>query len=281
MDKQNIIQWACEYVQTAEANRIQKDYAISEELSGVRMYAEPQLAFGSAADPLFDQLKEPDAIGPFHLSPKEWLPDARTVVSVFLPFTDEVKNSNRGGARPSSLWLHARFEGQKFINTFTAHMQDILIQAGMQAVIPLQDKRFWTKAGNLVGPYTNTPDIHEDYVSNWSERHVSYICGMGTFGLSRGLITSRGVAGRLTSIVTEADFAPDVRAYTDLYEYCSKCGACARRCPANAISLESGKAHPPCSAYLDQILELCRPRYACGKCQAGVPCESGIPFKKK
>lgn len=29
--------------------------------------------------------------------------------------------------------------------------------------------------------------------SNWSERHAAYVCGLGTFGLSKGLITDKGM----------------------------------------------------------------------------------------
>lgn len=280
MNKQDIIQLASGYVEDSPQNLIQKDYAISEDLIGMRMYAQPLVAFGSADDPLFEELKAPEAMGPFHLSPAEWLPGAKTVISVFLPFTDEVKKSNRADAKlPSALWMHARVEGHKLINTLTLYIKELLEASGSRAIVPFLDKRYWTKAGKVTGSYPHAPETDASFISNWSERHAGYVCGQGTFGLSRGLITEKGVAGRMGSVVTDAYFEPGSRPYTDLYEYCSKCGACIRRCPVHAISLEKGKEHPPCSNYLDQMLELYRPRYACGKCQAGVPCESGIPKK--
>jgi epoxyqueuosine reductase QueG len=108
---------------------------------------------------------------------------------------------------------------------------------------------------------------------------VAFVCGLGTFGLSRGIITRRGMAGRLGSIVTKLELEPDEKTYKDIYEYCTMCGACARKCPVNAISLENGKDHKPCSDFLDMTEEKYKPRYGCGKCQVSVPCERKIPKK--
>ena len=35
------------------------------------------------------------------------------------------------------------------------------------------------------------------YFSNWSERHIAYAAGLGTFSLSDGFIIERGIAHRL------------------------------------------------------------------------------------
>lgn len=39
------------------------------------------------------------------------------------------------------------------------------------------------------------------------------VCGLGIFGLSKGLITSKGIAGRFGSIVTELQIIPNEREY--------------------------------------------------------------------
>lgn len=279
MNKQEIMQKAEEYIETSEKNMIQKEYAVSGNVIGVRMYEKPLLSFGRALDPLFNEFKKPEAIGAHFISPEEWLPGAKTVISFFLPFTKEIKSSNRAHALyPSSEWLHARIEGQIFINEFLRFLQGILIESGFRAVIPSLDPRYWTKVGlkeikNHEDPYPG----HSVFTSNWSERHVAWLCGLGTFGLSKGLITKKGVAGRLGSVVTDLELEPDSCAYSGLYDHCTFCGACIRKCPAGAISMEKGKEHPTCSDYLDKMEEMFHPRYACGKCQAGVPCESGIP----
>jgi epoxyqueuosine reductase len=102
---------------------------------------------------------------------------------------------------------------------------------------------------------------------------------LGTFGLSKGLITAKGVAGRFASIITELELPPDTRNYKSIYEYCSLCGACVKKCPAGAISIKKGKDHIACSAFLDKTTEKYAPRYGCGKCQTGVPCENKVPLR--
>lgn len=116
-----------------------------------------------------------------------------------------------------------------------------------------------------------------NFTSNWSERHIAFVCGLGTFGLSKGLITNKGISGRFGSIITELYITPDKRQYDDIYEYCTMCGACGRNCPASAISVEKGKDHKACFAFLEKTREKHAPRYGCGKCQVKVPCEGSLP----
>lgn len=202
--------------------------------------------------------------------PNEWLANAKTVISFFLPFTDKVKVNNRKDKIwPAEEWLHGRIEGQKLLNDLCSHLNNELINDGFENVVPSMDKRFCTNSS------VEKPRI--SFTSNWSERHVAYICGHGTFGLSKGLITKKGIAGRFGSIVTELYLIPDKREYSDIYEYCNMCGACAKNCPANAISIEEGKNHRICSEFLDITKEKYKPRYGCGKCQVSVPCERRIP----
>lgn len=130
----------------------------------------------------------------------------------------------------------------------------------------------------------------EPYASNWSERHVAYVCGLGTFGLSKGLITERGMAGRFGSIVTDAELAPTPRKYSDPFEYCTKCGACQFRCPAKAIDKSRGPAlakdQKLCDAWVTSTKRPPhgpheRVRFGCGKCQVRVPCSRRIPNAAK
>ena len=69
-------------------------------------------------------------------------------------------------------------------------------------------------------------------------------------------------------------------AYTGIYDYCTRCGACARNCPVGAITLDHGKNNIICNQYVEQTKKDYAPRYGCGKCQVGVPCEMGRPGKK-
>ena len=226
-------------------------------------------------------MKKEGVIHPEYLAPPEWLSCAKTVISFFLPFTAEVRKSNRNRTdasyepdipqRCSAEWLHARIEGQIFLDKITNYIQSILENESFETVCP-------TTSGKL---RMITP-----YISTWSERHAAYTAGLGTFGLSKGLITKKGMAGRFGSVITNAEFDADIRPYSKPFEYCTMCGACMMKCPAGAIDRTKG-----CALGKDQLI--CGPyvtgsklsphganqrvRYGCGKCQCGVPCESGIP----
>ena len=153
----------------------------------------------------------------------------------------------------------------------------ILKEKGIEACVPGQDERFEVKIEMTSS--NGAPDFHA--CSRWSERHAAYACGLGTFGLSRGLITEKGVAGRFASVIVSEKWQADRRGYTGIDDYCIKCGVCVRNCPAKAISPEYGKNNVLCKAYLDRMKEKYDPRYGCGKCQVGVPCESGAPGMKR
>ena len=160
-----------------------------------------------------------------------------------------------------------RVEGQAFINSLSRYLKDALIQDGYNSVVPIQEKAFFSDTVS--------------FTANWSERHAAYVCGLGTFGLSKGFITKKGTAGRLGSLITEGFLPPDIREYDDPYAYCTMCGACIKNCPVQAISSEDGKDHRPCWVYLRTTAERYKPRYGCGKCQVGVPCESRIPADRR
>ena len=150
-------------------------------------------------------------------------------------------------------------------------------ERGYRAVAPYASAGF--RYVFEAGTNAEIADKSLSFTSNWSERHVAYVCGLGTFSLSKGLITERGVSGRFGSVVTDAPLPVTKRRYTGLYDYCSMCGACVRNCPAQAISLEHGKSHHLCCSYFDTLREKYAPRFGCGKCQVNVPCERRIPKK--
>ena len=251
------------------------------EVSGIgsiELFDHPIIGFATAADKLFERYKENEVIGTMFLSPKEWLAGAKTVVAFFFPFSAAVRNSNRETSdQPSHLWLYGRTEGQQFLNAYIEELQRQLTGDGIKVCVPSLDGRFKIKREPLSGK--GGDDFHVD--NSWSERHAAYACGLGTFGLSRGLITEKGMAGRITSVIIDAEFEPDERKYTDIYDFCIRCGACAAKCPVGAISVEYGKNNVMCDHYLNRTKEQYFPRYGCGKCQVGVPCESRSPNMEK
>lgn len=266
MDRQELIAGVIEFTQESPANYVSVQNAIHPSLAGMKMFEPPILCIGSADDELYAKFKSPDIIGEHFLSPTEWLPTAKSVISYFLPHTERIKKANaQDFLWPAAEWLHGRIEGQIFLNELSLYIQKLISGAGYKSIVPTLDPRFKTGSANT------------KFTSNWSERHIAYACGIGTFGLSKGIITEKGMCGRLGSIITEMEFQKDIRHYNDIYEYCEKCGICIDHCPVLAISLEEGKKHPPCSDFLDKTKEKETPRYGCAKCQIAVPCESRIP----
>ncbi|MBQ7092185.1 MAG: epoxyqueuosine reductase, partial [Clostridia bacterium] len=51
------------------------------------IYDEPLIGFADANDPIFDTFKKDEVIGESYMKPIEWLPEAKSVISMFLPFT--------------------------------------------------------------------------------------------------------------------------------------------------------------------------------------------------
>ncbi len=209
--------------------------------------------------------------------PSWWMEGACTVISIFLPYTDRIIRSNSVSiSEPSAEWLHGRHEGQHCIDGLTQYLVDSLICRGYHAVAPSLDSRYYSVNGTHSQPDADIDNT--SFGSNWSERHVAYAAGLGTFGLSKGLITKKGVAGRFTSVITDMPHNATPREYSDIYAYCSLCGACIVRCPVHAISFEKGKDHTLCSYFLDSVLNRTGLRYGCGKCQVHVPCSTQIPL---
>jgi epoxyqueuosine reductase QueG len=229
----------------------------------------PLVTFGSVEDPLFETYKDPEVIGPDHLTPSEWFPKARSVISYFLPFTKKIRRTNRELGLPSFDWVSAKTNGEHFNNAVRRMFLKTLPELGGEGLAPALDPRFKVS--------------HQTFRSNWSERHVGYASGLGTFSLHKGLITRKGCAGRVGSVITSLEIEPTVRPYKGRHDYClflmnGTCGACIKRCPSKAVT-EQGKDHVICATYSRTTLfPIFEPyRGGCGKCQTTVPCESQIP----
>ncbi|MCL2401033.1 MAG: epoxyqueuosine reductase [Oscillospiraceae bacterium] len=244
---------------------------------GMRFYQKPIFSVGLADDPGFLELQKDGVVGSHHKLPQDWLPGAKRVISAFLPFETRVLESNKKDPEiPSLEWVMTRVDGQQHLLAFGAYMRDLLIEAGYQAVTPQLEDAFIMHSG---------PDFEDGipgYSSNWSERHVGYVTGLGTFGLSTNFISKAGCAGRLVSIVTDWEGAPDVKDYSDWLGYCNECKACYRRCHGNAYTGKGIKDHALCGAQIRKAIAAgdLAPRYGCGKCQSGIPCESKPMIKR-
>jgi epoxyqueuosine reductase len=253
--------------------------------SEIPYFGEPLVGFASISDPLFVQYKR--IIGDFHRTPLELLESAfgplpgkhGTVVCWILPITAPTLSSNRKQRRwPSREWAYTRAHGEAFNNLLRVHIVKFLTAMEQRALAPLLDKSW------------HTVETDAGHSSTWSERHAAYAAGLGTFSLSDGFITKKGMAHRCGSIITDLILPPSPRPYQDRTENClfyreGTCGACIARCPADAISRD-GHDKKKCYQYAyREITDAVGSQYGvdalgCGLCQTGVPCESAIPGGK-
>lgn len=250
-------------------------------------YDEPIIKFASAEDPLFEEYKT--IIGSDHLTPDEAFEMAfgknsfhgGTVISVVLPINEKIRKSNgEQKVWASKEWALLRAFSDVFRKEFYKFFEDFLSKMGYRTVGPHGAE--WFK--------TNSTDSGPS--SNWSERHIAYAAGLGTFGINDGFITEKGIAIRLASFVTELKLDADVRVAKNHTENCllySKgiCGACIKRCPVNAIS-ENGHDKIKCYKYCygEESRKLAesyggnpKAGSGCGLCQTKVPCECKNPTR--
>lgn len=274
-----------EFVRTDPTNRLSfmNDYIIWDK---------PLVKFADGDDPIFNKYKT--IIAPTHLTPREALakaydkkpeemPRNLSVISWILPAVDETRRSNRAEKLvPSRLWSHTRWYGEKFNVKLRAYIVEFLIEMGYLAAAP------------FLLPYFKVHRNEKGLYSNWSERHVAYAAGQGTFSLSDGLITERGIAHRCGNVVTDLVLPASPRTAESPYSNCLlyvgiNCTACINRCPAGAIN-ENGHDKNRCQQYLNSIgysSEALKNGYnndssiaGCGLCQTDVPCEFQNPTVK-
>jgi len=248
-------------------------------LKGMRFFGRPVFSVANADDPGFAEIKKAEAVGSHHLLPQDWLPGAKSVISVFLPIERATVEANKADpVEPALAWLYTRVDGQRFLLAMGTAVRDAFIADGFMAVTPYTEEKYVMQVSRDLAPGT---EHVPPYSTNWSERHVGVVTGLGTFGMSTNFISKVGCAGRLISVVTDWETKPDGHDYDDWLGYCNRCGACIRRCPAKAhFPDRHGKDHSLCGAFIRKVCEKYSPRYGCGKCQSGIPCEYQ-PMKPK
>jgi len=254
------------------------------------IFDEPLVKFADGDDPIFTEYKT--IIDPSHLTPRQALaktfnkspedmPARLSVVSWILPITNETRKSNRSETlTPSRLWSHTRWYGEKFNDAMREHVVKLLTKKGYLATAP------------AIQPYFKWDKNEKGVFSNWSERHIAYAAGHGTFSLSDGFITERGIAHRCGSVVTDLVLPVSPRTARSPYSNClfyvdGSCTACILRCPVGAIT-EEGHDKIKCRVYLFDVIgyasdaaeyDVDKSVAGCGLCQTKVPCEYRIPAK--
>jgi epoxyqueuosine reductase len=252
-----------------------------------KAWDEVLVGFSSGADPLYEAYK--DLVGESHWTPLEAFsipfpevpvsPEDLTVISWILPQREATKADNRKETfYPSRRWVQARFPGEEFNNSLRMHVVQELSSKVVKSVAPLLFPEWsWERSAKYV------------FSSKWSERHAAYAAGLGTFGLCDGLITPKGKAHRVGSVVANLSVPATPRPYDDHHAYClffydGSCTGCRKRCPVGAITEQGhdkvkcwNHAGVTCAEFVKKNYGF--EGYGCGLCQTRVPCESGIPKK--
>lgn len=221
-------------------------------------WRKPIVKFAAANDEMFTRLKE--IVSPTHALPTDFLEDAQTVISYFLPFEKSIVNSNVKGRYSSREWAIAYIKTNELILNLNKYIKTELETLNYNStIIPA------------------THNFNEDsLMSDWSHRHVGYIAELGKFGLNNMLITEKGCCGRVGSIVTNLKIEPSKR---DDKEYClykSKgiCKKCVKRCVNGALKVNSFDRHKcyEILLYNDKLHSDLGLTDACGKCCVNLPC---------
>jgi len=224
-------------------------------------YRQPLVGFADAADPRFLKLRK--VAEPTHLLPQDLLPEARSVISFFLPFAEEIVKANQAGSsQVAREWALAYVETNALIDTITSQLVGALAQQGVSAAAE---------------PATHNWDP-VTLISRWSHKSVAAIAGLGSFGLHHMLITDAGCAGRFGSLVVDTPLEPTLSADEAIMQRCSyfvdgSCLACVHRCPVGALT-EAGLDKQLCYQRLLEVAEGFGElglADVCGKCAVG-PC---------
>ncbi len=200
--------------------------------------------------------------------------DSLTVVSFAFHINPRIIDDNsREPIYPSRSWFEARRKFDFLVSPFIELVRGIF--PNRRITVPLRSARYRADLSKKVP------------VSNWSERHVAFACGLGSFGLHGALITRMGCTHRLLSAVVEGGPGVCAEPPDDPYFNClhfrdGGCGECISRCPVEAIVpgahiIERCYAHEwmTCRLRSGAIYE---PGVAaCGLCMCGVPCDRSSP----
>ncbi|QXE87419.1 epoxyqueuosine reductase [Geomonas nitrogeniifigens] len=255
----------------------------SESLAD-RYFDEPLVNFAAGDDPIFEEFKQ--IIGPWHRTPREayealhgegsW--HGGTVVSWVMPWSKALRDSNRRCTdRPSVEWTKAYDLCAKVLQKeVRRELLQEMERHGVHGVAPTDAEWF------------RIMDAPDGKTSPWSDRHVAFAAGLGTFGLNNAFLSTKGMAIVLNSVVIDAVLDPDQRTAEHHRADClhfktGACGACIRRCPAQAVSTAGhDKIRCMIFGYGPDSVRLAKERgvegpAGCALCQVGVPCEACIP----
>ena len=245
-----------------EKNVIQAIKEFEEREDIVTKFGDPIIGYVDATHLLFDmfftrQLSD---------HPKHIYRPGNTLIVHFVPYADDITESNMGNSEPSVKWSRA----------FTESMW-----------LSMKLNRVIRETLNVVGRLSscaNTPiDWNEElHHENWSHKMAAYAAGMGEFGPAGSFCTKAGFGGRLSTVITDGKYADTPMSLSDqqlkeafrtIITQCCYEGAdnisCSdemiNSCPGKAIS-KNGIDRQKCQDHCKTIDEHIPSPDVCGKC---------------
>ncbi len=285
------------FFDSSQLNRLPKIYG------GGKIFSAPLIGVAKGDDYIFSKFKE--VVAEEHMTPLEfWLAEGLTeiepsklrIISIVFPYVNKIRKESKNFEKVGRVLLPAEIYnvGRNYANELkkeTCRMIiDFLEKKGYNAIAAMLSESF-----SII--------TKGRFYSNWSERHIAFATGLGTFSLHEGLITELGCNIRLASVVTDAPFEITKRKTDDPYANClyfakGTCKKCIEQCPAGAIT-ENGHDKNKCYIYGQKIMrkvvskignilrphwrrinwkwEEQKPPVGCAFCQFNVPCMDKNP----
>lgn len=232
----------------------------------------PLVGFADANHPDISKLRE--VISPRHVLPHDVLSDASIIIVYFVPFTKEMAMTNAKEGLSSPEWALAYEETNAMFDEVNDYLITLVQSWGYKAAVSREATTF----------------DRDHLISNWSQRHIARVAGLGTFGINNMLITKVGCCGRYSTVVTNLDVEPGEPLHEEYCLYKSKgiCGLCVKHCAAGALTVDGydrRKCFQVClknaekyknfgSSYMNESDDSPNSEGSevCGKCVVNVPC---------
>jgi len=249
--KEKIQELIAEYVEKYQAEKLP-----------VKIWRTPIVGYADAKDPYFKALK--NVVVEAHKVPEDFMENPNIVISYFIPFTKELERTNVGvkDNLASNEWSKAYNDTNTMMGELNHYLVEELNALGYRAAVP-EGVRMLT-------------DVVK---SNWSQRHVAYAAGLGTFGINNLLISSEGSCGRYNSIVADIPVEADkpLEQENCLYKAKGICKKCVENCFSGALTVD-GFDRFKCFEICTMNMEISNAD-VCGKCATDIPCAFCIPGK--
>lgn len=237
-----------------------------EECGKQTRFKEPLVGYANTSEPLFDLF---DDHGLCRLPRKVYNP-ARAIIVYFLPYQDEITESNKRSREPSEQWIQAYHDSTWAMMKVNAAISEEINRFGRLAAI-CNSPSDWDE--KKCGP-------------EWNFKIAAFVARLGDFGPNGCLVTEAGYAGRFGAVLTDINLAPEndhgfantksradtpemakeYEGYLQKTRFKDQCSQeMIRACPGNAIT-EEGIDRKACQQYCKTIFSHVPTPDVCGKC---------------